>query len=89
MQVNVQNTSFYNQNDRPSGYDFYSRVLLIEDNIGDARLVELLLEESDTIDCEIVNKTSLADGMAALEEEMLETPPPPCGTSLATKSFVV
>jgi signal transduction histidine kinase/CheY-like chemotaxis protein len=72
VQVNVQNTSFYNQNDRPSGYDFYSRVLLIEDNIGDARLVELLLEESDTIDCEIVNKTSLAEGMAALEEESFD-----------------
>lgn len=68
MQVNLQNTSLYNQNDKPTGYDFFSRVLLIEDNIGDARLVELLLEESETIDCEIVNKTSLADGIAALKE---------------------
>lgn len=72
MQVNLQNTSLYNQNDKPSGYDFYSRVLLIEDNMGDARLVELLLEESDTIDCEIVNKTNLADGMRALEEEQFD-----------------
>ena len=69
MQFNFQNTLLNNQDDKPLGYEFYSRILLIEDNVGDPRLVELYLEESDTIDCEIVNKTSLADGMKALAEE--------------------
>ena len=45
-----------------------NRVLLIEDNPGDARLVEILLMESDLLECEIINKTSLGDGMALLEE---------------------
>ena len=71
MQINFQNTSLYNQNEKSGGYDFYSKILLIEDNIGDARLVELLLEESD-MDCEIVNKTNLAEGMAALAEDSYE-----------------
>ncbi len=43
------------------------KVLLIEDNPGDARLVEILLGESDLVDCCFVHKTSLGDGMAALE----------------------
>ena len=46
-----------------------NRVLLIEDNPGDARLVEILLSESDLLDCEIINKVTLADGMAELENE--------------------
>lgn len=45
-----------------------NRVLLIEDNPGDARLVEILLMESDLLECEIINKTSLGDGLALLEE---------------------
>ena len=43
------------------------RILLIEDNPGDARLVEILLEESDLVQCDIINKTSLASGMELLE----------------------
>lgn len=68
MQINFQNTSLYNQNDKSGGYDFYGKILLIEDHPGDARLVELYLEESD-MDCEIVNKVNLAEGMAALAED--------------------
>jgi len=45
-----------------------NRVLLIEDNPGDARLVEILLMESDLLECEVTNKTSLGDGMALLEK---------------------
>jgi PAS domain S-box-containing protein len=45
-----------------------NRVLLIEDNPGDARLVEILLMESDLLECEVINKTSLGDGMALLEK---------------------
>ena len=45
-----------------------NRVLLIEDNPGDARLVEILLMESDLLECEIINKTSLGDGMDLLEK---------------------
>lgn len=44
------------------------RILLIEDNPGDARLVEILLEESDLVQCDIINKTSLAAGMELLEQ---------------------
>ncbi len=46
------------------------KVLLIEDNIGDARLVELLLGESELIDCEIVNKTTLEEGLKSLSEDV-------------------
>lgn len=43
-----------------------NRVLLIEDNPGDARLVEILLEESDLADCEITHHVTLTDGMTEL-----------------------
>ncbi len=69
MQFKIQKQSLYNEYDKPSSYDFYSRILLVEDNIGDARLVELLLEESDNFKCEIVNKTSLSDAIDALAAE--------------------
>jgi signal transduction histidine kinase/response regulator of citrate/malate metabolism len=45
------------------------RILLIEDNIGDARLVEIFLSESDLIRCEVVHKESLTDGLEALEKD--------------------
>ncbi len=45
------------------------KILLIEDNPGDARLVEILLEESDFLDCKIINKQSLTEGIEALNEE--------------------
>lgn len=47
----------------------FNKVLLIEDNPGDARLVELLLKESDLLECEILNKTTLKDGIEAIEKE--------------------
>ena len=49
-------------------YEPHNKILLIEDNPGDARLVEILLMESDLLNCKITNKVNLADGMAALEE---------------------
>ena len=52
-----------------SNYETHNKILLIEDNPGDARLVELLLGESDLLDCKITNKITLADGIAALEAE--------------------
>ena len=52
-----------------SDYQAQNKILLIEDNPGDARLVEVLLSESDLLDCEITNKTSLTDGMEAMEHE--------------------
>ena len=42
----------------------FIKVLLIEDNPGDARLVEILLEDSD-FQCEVINKMSLAEGIEA------------------------
>ena len=50
-----------------SNFETHNKILLIEDNPGDARLVELLLAESDLLNCKITNKTTLADGIAALE----------------------
>jgi CheY-like chemotaxis protein len=44
------------------------KVLLIEDNPGDARLVELWLEESDLFDCTIENRTTLSEGIEALSQ---------------------
>ena len=52
-----------------STFNNHNKVLLIEDNPGDARLVELLLGESDLLNCKITNKVTLAEGMQALEEE--------------------
>ena len=43
-----------------------NRVLLIEDNPGDARLVEILLEESDLVNCQITHHVTLADGKEEL-----------------------
>jgi len=45
-----------------------NKVLLIEDNPGDARLVEILLSESDLLDCEIVHRLTLSEGMNELEK---------------------
>ncbi|MBI1226120.1 MAG: response regulator [Bacteroidetes bacterium] len=44
-----------------------NKVLLVEDNPGDARLVEIYLMESDLQNCEVVNKITLADAIVALE----------------------
>jgi PAS domain S-box-containing protein len=45
-----------------------NKILLIEDNPGDARLVEILLSESDLLDCEIYHRVSLAEAMMELEK---------------------
>ncbi len=46
-----------------------NKVLLIEDNPGDARLVEILLSESDLLDCEIMTRVTLAAGFEELKSE--------------------
>lgn len=46
-----------------------NKILLIEDNAADARLVELLLVESGMKHCELVVKSSLNAGLKALELE--------------------
>jgi signal transduction histidine kinase/DNA-binding response OmpR family regulator len=46
-----------------------NRLLLVEDNIGDAKLVEIFLMESDFQDCEVVHKTTLGDAMDSLASE--------------------
>ena len=53
----------------PTMDDVRNSILLIEDNPGDARLIELFLGDSDLSNCEVVNKTTLKDGMDALEEK--------------------
>ena len=44
-----------------------NKVLLIEDNPGDAKLVEIFLMESDLQNCEVINKITLQDGLDALK----------------------
>jgi PAS domain S-box-containing protein len=44
-----------------------NKVLLIEDNPGDARLVELFLAESDLQNCDVVKKMTLRDGLEVLK----------------------
>ncbi len=46
-----------------------NNILLIEDNPGDARLVELLLMESDLENCKITHKTTLQEGLDELENQ--------------------
>ncbi|HFA49242.1 MAG TPA: response regulator, partial [Bacteroidetes bacterium] len=46
-----------------------NKVLLIEDNPGDARLVEIFLLESDLNNLEVINKTTLQEGLEVLEKE--------------------
>ncbi len=48
-----------------SAYKTYKPILLIEDNLGDARLVEILLEEFEISTHHV---TSLAEGFAALKD---------------------
>ncbi len=47
-------------------HDSYNKILLVEDNPGDARLVELYLEESDLFQFNIIHCSNLKDGMEAL-----------------------
>lgn len=44
------------------------QILLIEDNPGDARIVEILLEESDLPNCKIFHYQTLGEGVNALTE---------------------
>ncbi|MBL7814973.1 MAG: response regulator [Saprospiraceae bacterium] len=44
------------------------QILLIEDNMGDARIVEILLEESDLPNCRISHYQTLSEGVGALME---------------------
>ena len=53
-----------------SNYEPTNNILLIEDNPGDARFVEILLSESDIVNCKVTNKTNLTDGMTALEGDV-------------------
>jgi signal transduction histidine kinase len=43
-------------------------ILLIEDNPGDARLVEILLEESDLPNVQIIHRLTLGDGIIELQK---------------------
>ncbi|MEO1624074.1 MAG: response regulator [Bacteroidota bacterium] len=66
-QYSAENSTFmYEEN---AQYDNFNKILLIEDNPGDARLVELYLGESDLLSCRITNKVTLSEGMQALAEE--------------------
>lgn len=53
--------------DNLSSLTSMNKILLIEDNPGDARLVEIFLAESDLQHCEVTNKATLAAGLELLE----------------------
>ncbi len=68
--MNIQDsTSIPQASKRLASYEIYSKILLIEDNEADARLVEIYLEDADSIDCEIVHKATFNGGMEALRQE--------------------
>lgn len=46
-----------------------SKVLMIEDDVSYARLIEILLGESNLLSCEVVKCHTLADGLEAMERE--------------------
>ncbi len=52
--------------------DAQFRILLVEDNPGDVRLVEIFLGESDLKDNEIVNERTLAGAIKALDETLFD-----------------
>jgi PAS domain S-box-containing protein len=62
----TQDSSMYED---VSNFESYHKILLVEDNPGDARLVELLLLESDLLNCKIDHKANLSDAIIALEKE--------------------
>jgi len=52
--------------------DAQFRILLVEDNPGDVRLVEIFLGESDLKDNEIVNEKTLVGAIKALDERLFD-----------------
>jgi signal transduction histidine kinase len=66
IQLNMPNLMGYINGGEVSSETQPLHILLIEDNPGDARIVELLLEESDLPECKIVNCQTLGDGVNAL-----------------------
>ncbi len=48
------------------------KILLIEDNLGDARLVELFLENSDLANYEIIHKVTLAESLDIVSQDEFE-----------------
>lgn len=53
-----------------SRYDRVKKILLVEDDSSYARLVEILLGDSDLIDCKINNTPSLKECLLALEADL-------------------
>ncbi len=49
-------------------HNSYNKILVIEDNPGDARLVEIYLQESGLFQFEMVHRVTLAEGIEALKE---------------------
>ena len=66
IEFNMPNLMGYINGDEISAETQPLHILLIEDNPGDARIVELLLEESDLPECKIVNCQTLGEGVNAL-----------------------
>lgn len=66
IQLNMPNLMGYINGGEVSAETQPLHILLIEDNPGDARIVELLLEESDLPECKIINCQTLGEGVNAL-----------------------
>ena len=69
MKIDHLTTSVSNQYNQFSGYKAQrNHVLMIEDNLGDARLIEILLGESDLLECDIKHCISLKAGVEELKK---------------------
>ena len=66
LRMSTTSAATVHSNGKNTAPEHALNVLLIEDNAGDARLVEILLEESDLPDCHITHSVTLTAGVAAL-----------------------
>lgn len=69
QELNIPSHIGYINGDSPTLDVQPLHILLIEDNPGDARIVEILLEESDLPNCQIYHFQTLAEGVSALMEK--------------------
>lgn len=69
MKPGVSSEPFMMHGDDIIQYDTFNKVLLIEDNPADAKLVEIYIGESDMVNCQLTHKMTLSEGMDVLAQE--------------------
>ena len=68
MTLQMPHPIIFHSNGSPSGQQEAIHILLIEDNYGDARLVQILLADSDLPNVKITHELTLKDGITALSD---------------------